>query len=363
MRQLLDALREWLQLRSRLREERRFHLDRAVAELRTAGMSSIAAHRRARSRFGGRKNLTAARCELGCDLAGLAYLFRAHRAFASPCLQPAILLCLVALIFVISPTPREILDGVIVRIANIEDPGAVVLSVAGRSPWHGGAITPAEFTALRSMSTITEVGAYRGSYARARAIRAVTPSAVEVEALSRTGERFIVTDISHRKDLVMNPAQAVWLFILIYGLYFLFGYVRQFGSSARRLWRWLLYGVPLAGLHAAASLAVWALALEMWNGTHQTFVTGGLTYAALFGAYLGLSALQCRLWWTDLRQRCPVCLDRLVLPLTEGTAESVLFNPAITESVCVYGHGVLVENRWARAFRPEESPLQQLLHR
>ena len=361
MRRMLEPLREWLQLRSRLRAECRFHLDRAAAELQDAGMSRSDAKRKARARFGGRKSLTAARRELGCDLTGLAHLIRAHRVLASPWLQPAILLCLIALVFGVSPARREILDGVVVRIVDIEDPGAVVLSVEGRSPWHGGAITPTEFAELRTMATITDVGAYRGRLARARAIPGATLNTIEREARARTGEPFIVSDISHRKDLVMNPAQAVWLFIAIYGVFFLFTNVRQFGSSTRKLWRWLLYAAGSAGLHAMASLCAWALLFQGWSKTSQSFGIGGLTFATVFGVYLGVAVFQCRLWWTDLRQRCPVCLDRLVLPLTEGAAESVLFNPAMTESVCVHGHGVLVEDRWARSFRSEASPLEQLV--
>jgi hypothetical protein len=39
----------------------------------------------------------------------------------------------------------------------------------------------------------------------------------------------------------------------------------------------------------------------------------------------------------------------------------VLLSPLFTESVCIHGHGVLVENRWSRRFRPEESPLERLV--
>jgi len=56
MRRLLNAIREWRQLRARLRDERRFHLDCAAAELRDC-------------RYG-RQSLGAAAHELGCDFAG-----------------------------------------------------------------------------------------------------------------------------------------------------------------------------------------------------------------------------------------------------------------------------------------------------
>jgi hypothetical protein len=86
-----------------------------------------------------------------------------------------------------------------------------------------------------------------------------------------------------------------------------------------------------------------------------------VVFSLVFLAYLLISAMQCRWWWSDLNQRCSVCLDRLVLPLTEGTADRVLLESAITESVCAQGHGVLVESRWSRRFRPQDSPLRGLV--
>jgi hypothetical protein len=47
-------------------------------------------------------------------------------------------------------------------------------------------------------------------------------------------------------------------------------------------------------------------------------------------AYLLIASIQSWYWWNDLRQRCPVCLDRLVLPVTWGTANRVLLGSAIT---------------------------------
>jgi hypothetical protein len=39
------------------------------------------------------------------------------------------------------------------------------------------------------------------------------------------------------------------------------------------------------------------------------------------------------------------------LPLTDGTADRVLLDPAVTESICAHGHGALLESRWIRRFR------------
>jgi len=108
---LLNAIREWWQLRARLRDERRFHLDRAAAELLDC-------------RYG-RQSLGAAARELGCDFAGLVDLIRTHRA----------------------GTP------------------SAILTVDIGSRWFGGDITGQDFAALQSMTTLTRVERYHGSYA------------------------------------------------------------------------------------------------------------------------------------------------------------------------------------------------------
>jgi hypothetical protein len=363
MLRAISALREWLELRARLREEHQFHLDQAAADFRDLGLSRREARRSARARFGGRRNLTIALRELGGDLPGLGRLLHAHRVLASAWLQPAVLLTATALIFGLSPSPREVVEGVIVRIRNVDDPGAVSLSVQGRSPWSGGGITPSEFAALRSMTTVTDVGRYRGLYARARAAYGASLPAIQSEARANTGNpNFVVTSISHHTEIAMDPAQSVWVIGALYGVFFLFGYARQFRTPRWLLWRWLFYGLGVVSLHAAASLTVWTFAVQLWNRRQFTLEAGGLSFALLFLAFLGIAAMQCRYWWSDLRQRCPICLDGLLLPLIEGTDDRVLLSPATTESVCAHGHGVLVEGRWSRAFRPQESPLQAVVH-
>ena len=50
----------------------------------------------------------------------------------------------------------------------------------------------------------------------------------------------------------------------------------------------------------------------------------------------------CAVWWSfaDQRRRCPVCLQRLTMPVTMGSWGSVL-EPATTELLCEFGHGSL----------------------
>jgi hypothetical protein len=128
MRRTFSALREWLQLRSRVRDERQFHLDRAAADFRSLGLSARAAKKAARNRFGSRRNLRIALAEIGGDLKGLAPMLRAHRVLASAWLQPVALLVAISLLFVLSPAPREMLEGILGHTLESADRGVVSLA-------------------------------------------------------------------------------------------------------------------------------------------------------------------------------------------------------------------------------------------
>jgi hypothetical protein len=340
MLRALSAFREWLQLRARVREERRFHLDRAAADFRGLGLSPRAAKKAARHRFGGRCHRRIALAEIGGDVKGLPPLLRAHRVLASAWLQPTALLCAIGLLFVLSPAPREILEGMLGQSLHAADRGVVSLAVMP----GGGDLTPREFEALRSMTTVTGVEWRQAHNVRAQAIPGTTRAAIQADAIATTGNRGIYAAwVSDRTKIATGPIKAVWLFIGVYGLFFMHVYMRQPGNG-----KWLLYGFGVACLHLLASLTAWAFAIQICG------VTAGFAFSTLLLAYcIAAMALQCRYWWFDLRQRCPVCLDRLVMPLTEGTTERVLLNAAVTESICVHGHGVLVESRWVRHFRDE----------
>lgn len=349
----IQAIREWLELRARVRQERSFHLDCAIEDFRNLGLSLREARRRARARFG-RRNLRASRRELGADFAGLRGLLRAHQAFDSPWRQPALCLSVIALIFLISPGRQEIANGILIRTYTAHFDRAVAFAVEGRSPWSGGAITPSEYAALRSLTTVTGVTHYQGLYAQARAIPGATLAAIQFEARARTRQRFVVSSIADRRSLAIGPAQAVWLFATPYVLFLVFRH-----RTRRRSCVWTLYRIGLAALHAVMSLVSWTFMFQIWNRWHAP--GGAPALATLFIAYLWMVAVRCRWLWAELRRRCPVCLTRLILSLTSGSAELVLLRPAVTESVCCNGHGVLVESRWLREFRAEESPLEALI--
>jgi hypothetical protein len=64
---------------------------------------------------------------------------------------------------------------------------------------------------------------------------------------------------------------------------------------------------------------------------------GGLGLALIFVAAFGYALL----WiFADQRRRCPVCLERLAMPVTVGSWASV-FDPVATELLCNQGHGAL----------------------
>ncbi len=338
---------EWLQCRARLRDERRFHIDCAAAELRDLGLSAREANRAARRRYG-RQSFRAAARELGCDFASLIDSIRTDRAFASPWLQPAALFTLVALVFLLSPQPHDLANSVFVRIHKTGMPAAI-LTVDIGSKWFGGDIAGQDFLALQSMTTLTRVDRYHGSYAWGEAAPGATLPMILAEARRKTGNPKLTAEwVAPHWELIANPAQSVWLVI---GCCCGFLLLR----TSRRFWRRLLYASGVAILHATASLAVAAFALQIWNGTPAAI-------AFLFIAWMGVAVVQIRHWWNDLRSRCPLCLKRMVLPLTEGAEGSMVLQPAVTESICAHGHGVLVESRWDRTFRPEESPIESFAH-
>jgi hypothetical protein len=96
----------------------------------------------------------------------------------------------------------------------------------------------------------------------------------------------------------------------------------------------------IAGLFMTLSL-LWieggAAVRAMISNETLRVVAGGLLLAVAFIAATGSSIL----WaFADQRQRCPVCLRRLVLPVRMGTWSSVL-EPVTTEWICDCGHGAL----------------------
>ncbi len=189
------------------------------------------------------------------------------------------------------------LEGLLGQTLQAEDRGVVSLAAM---PGSGG-ITQSEFEALRSMTTVTEVEWYRTHSVKARAVPGATRTTIEADARGRTGNRGIYAAwISGQTKIATGPLKAVWLFIAVYGLFFMHATRGSGLTEMAALW-------PGGCLPAfTASLTAWAFAIQMCGATQ------GLTYSTLLAYCVGAMALQCRYWWLDLRQRCPVCLDRLV---------------------------------------------------
>jgi hypothetical protein len=358
MPRVIDALREWLRIRSRVREEQQFHLELAAADFRALGLTPNPAKRAARSRFGYHRNVRLARRELGGDLPGLISILAANGVTASPWFQPNALLAAAFLILLLSPAPRSVIEGVAGRPLVAADRNAVFISVQQPNLSFVG-ISGSDFATISSLPSITGLQRYRAIHSRAQIAKGSTVAHVESEVRDRTrNPRLRVVPLFERKSIIMGPAKTAWGLIALSSVLLLL----MHAACMPHAYRWFLYGMTTGCLHALASMMAWALGVQVWSAAPWS--TDGhalLVFLALLTVYLGATALQWRYWWNDLHRRCPVCLDGLVLPLADGTPDRVLLDPATTESVCAHGHGVLVENRWSRRFRPEESPLEGLI--
>jgi hypothetical protein len=152
----------------------------------------------------------------------------------------------------------------------------------------------------------------------------------------------------------MGPAVVIWVLIALFALCSLRNHILH---SRRPVW--LLYAVLLGCLHLLASMLFWAVGVQLWNAASwPTRLAEGLSFSTLLVSYILITAFQCRSWFRDLYRRCPVCLESLLLSCTQGASDRMLLSTPVTESVCSHGHGVLIETRWVRQFRPENSPLE-----
>jgi hypothetical protein len=354
MRRVFEAFREWLQLRSRLREERRFHIDQATADFRALGLSRGAAKRAARTRFGRRAHMKIARREIGGDYAGLLRLLRAYRISASIWLQPLALLSAIALMLLLSPAPRLLLESIAGRPLHT-DPTVYFFAPA---PWPlFSGITAHEFEAMRSLRSVRGLERYQTIYARAQVAPGAKIAAIESEVRAVTGNSHMsaISDFERRR-IEMGPALAIWFIAGLLGVSFLRSGLQGFGLRLRAC------ALGLGFLNLLTSLTAWGLAIQIWTLTpFPTKLSADLVFSAWLLAYVLSVALQCRCCRRDLLQRCPVCLERLLLSSTEGNEERMLLSAAVTESVCAHGHGLLVESRWERRFRQDDMDFHGLI--
>jgi len=358
MRRVLDLFREWLQIRTRVWEEHRFHLEQAEADWLALGLSRREACRAARRRFGARQSRREALRELGGNLPGLAHLFNAHQVSASAWLQPIALIAGAALLLVVSPDSRAVLEGIAGQPLTPNERAAVFISVQAPNRSYRG-ISSADFELMRSIPGLAGVQRYRAIHVRADIRPGFTVGAIQSRVRGITANAQIrVIPMFEQASLVIGPAKALWACIGLLMLLLLAARLLKM----RWAWHWFLYGLFFLALHSLTSMISWAIAMQAWS--RVPWRTDGAAVLAFLGVlfvYVGAVTIQCWCWWRDLHQRCPICLEGLRLPLTEGTADRVLLTPVSTESVCIHGHGVLVENRWSRRFWPQESPLERLV--
>jgi hypothetical protein len=172
-----------------------------------------------------------------------------------------------------------------------------------------------------------------------------TPDAVRLELFDiATAAKIALPRYPEVRTFGAVPARAFTGYLL--GLAFALAIaaalvVRGGPFPVRRGWR------PLAFFFAKAALAIaipWTAWVEGAAWIHAAWPeqTGRpeVGLALLFSAFL--ASCSCALWWSflDQRRRCPVCLQRLTMPVRLGSWGSVL-DPAATEMLCDSGHGML----------------------
>jgi hypothetical protein len=112
---------------------------------------------------------------------------------------------------------------------------------------------------------------------------------------------------------------------------------RLLGRAGWKYWLFLAAKLVLLGLVLPALWIEGGGALRAHMAAGSLRVALALAFTLLFFGAFGC----CVIWaFADQRQRCPVCLGRLALPVTFGSWASV-FDPVTTEMICDEGHGSL----------------------
>ena len=131
-----------------------------------------------------------------------------------------------------------------------------------------------------------------------------------------------------------------------------------------RYWAFLM-------VKTSAVMLVFAVAwveIAAWRAASPTRLDGPAL--SLIGDWTFLLVYVGAVWQSlrDQRRRCPVCLNRLSVPVSIGSWSSPLMNPASTELLCLEGHGTLfipetqssdreperwqpIETSWKEAFK------------
>jgi hypothetical protein len=146
-------------------------------------------------------------------------------------------------------------------------------------------------------------------------------------------------------------ALTLWSFAVI-------GIVRiHAGFKPRANWRVWTFGVVTLIQLVFFGDVLWATGLQILLMKRWLVdVIQGFAMITFAFAYVALASAALRVWYRDLESRCPVCLRRLGMAEVRGNAHDVLVAPLETESICLRGHGLNVQNRWGREFGPDRFP-------
>ncbi len=171
----------------------------------------------------------------------------------------------------------------------------------------------------------------------------VSTNAVRAELFSLRGDYLLprppqVRPFSEMPSAPYGPYAFGLGFALIVGAVLILRALPRPSGSGWRYWTFL----------TGKTLALAALPTLAWvelGGLIVRTMPPGVARSLVFAVALPLAfvfAFAVILWWSfaDQRRRCPICLQRLSLPVTMGTWGSVL-DPVATEMLCDAGHGSL----------------------
>jgi len=117
--------------------------------------------------------------------------------------------------------------------------------------------------------------------------------------------------------------------------------VREHTRGTAHGWRyWPFLGAKIL-LAVSIPLLVWMEADSVVR-TFRPALGPAAVFAGIGAALVFLVTCVLGLWWSfaDQRRRCPVCLQKLAMPVSVGSPASI-FEPGLTELVCPNGHGAL----------------------
>ena len=188
------------------------------------------------------------------------------------------------------------------------------------------------FPLLAAAAVLLMTAALTGGFSTTRA---VVRLALAAGAIPPDPRQVALWDAQRSNTLFMYTAPIAFA-LLIAVIFVTLGRL-SLGSRGWRYWQFLalktsavLLTVPLLWIEVGA-------AIRSHLPGAASVLLGGLLFTLAF-----IVAFAWALWWSfaDQRRRCPVCLQRLAMPVRIGSWAS-MFEPPTTELLCEEGHGSL----------------------